>query len=130
MNFPGRRFKDGEVIYSEWFQRGGDNAIFRAEKVDHSGTTISVTFNLYTKNADDTGDGTVLLDSGASAYELKIDQSSGTTIQELVIDSEDASQGMEELLRVKATVSGGSADDWLLGRLFPPVFYDGAVPST
>lgn len=128
MNFPGRRFKDGEVIYSEWFPRGGDNAVLRAEKIDHSGTTISVKFNVYTKNADDTGDGASVTDGVGTAYELKIDQAS-SGIQELVIESQGSTQGFEELLRVKATVSGSSGDDWLLGRLFPPVFYEGAVPA-
>lgn len=123
MNFQGRRYKTGEVIYSEWFERGGDNAVFMAEKVDSSGTT-TVLFNIYTKNSDDNTDGTIVKDSGGTDYDLSI-TSTDTDVKKLVIESTTTSgQGFKELLRLKATVTGG---DWLLGRFFPPTFYDAAT---
>ena len=132
MNFQGRRFRNGESIYSEWFQRGGDNAIFRAETINAEvadSTTITVTFKLYTKNRDEAGDGSVVKDSGNSDYQLQIADDDSTIQQVIAVSTTTAGQGFEELVRVKASVSATDDGNWLLGRLFPPVWYDASQPA-
>jgi hypothetical protein len=132
MNFQGRRFRNGEAIYSEWFTRGGDNAIFRAEKINADVPTsggITVTFRFYTKNRDEAGDGSIVKDSSNNDYTLQIAETD-TTIQQVVAEStKTAGQGFEQLVRVKATVAAGGDDNWLLGRQFPPVWYDASTPA-
>ncbi|MHC4516218.1 MAG: hypothetical protein ACYS5W_21320 [Planctomycetota bacterium] len=133
MNFQGRRFRNGEQVYSEWFQRGGDNAIFRAEKINAdvpSSGGITVKFEFYSKNSDDQSDGTVIeKDGGAGNYELSISDTD-SAIKQLVIksttDTPTPLEGFQELVRIRASVTAGGDDNWLLGRMFPPVWFDEA----
>jgi hypothetical protein len=131
MNFQGRRFRKDEAIYSEWFERGGDNAIIRAEMINADVATgsITVTFTFYTKNRDETGDGTVVSIDGVDDYELEISDTDSAVQQVIIVSSTTAGRGFEELVRIKASVTAGSDDNWLLGRLFPPVWYDASQPA-
>ena len=91
-------------------------------------TPITVTFNFYTKNADETGDGDPIDEEGVGNYALAISDTD-TAIKQLVIKSTTDTvnvEGFEELVRIKASVSAGGDDNWLLGRMFPPVWFDEA----
>ena len=136
MNFQGRRFKKDEKIFSEWFPREGDNAVFRAQAVDRVGSTTKVTFKFYTKNSDVVGNGAVVDKppaAGGGAYTLVIDDPDPTGdhgFTELVIKSETTTgEGFDELVRLEAHCEGSAATDWLLCRFFTPIFYNWAVPS-
>ena len=134
MDIPGRKYFNGEVVYSDWFPRGGDDAIFRAERIafnNGAGGDATVEIEFYTKNSEETTDGTAILDSGESSVKLTLNSTDTIDIKEVLIRSSAASvqpQGFLELVRLKITV--GSADgDWMLVRIFPPIFFDRAEAS-
>ena len=104
-------------VFSPWFPRGGDNLRATLEVVKR-GTAATVTVRVFTKNTEDTGDGTdadsVTIAGGAP----------GRTVAEWATG---ASKGVKELVRYKFTVSGNAAD-WTLFRMLPAVWFD-SVPA-
>lgn len=127
---PGRTLAAGEEVYTEWFPRGGDNIIMRAQAIDRSGSTLGCDIILFTKNEETTGDGTAVQEAGTSdPIKLSLGTTS-TDVEGLVFQSAatgpGANKGLLQLVRYKISVTGGSAGDgkWLTVRLFPPVFFD------
>lgn len=122
MQFPAQNMQIDEKIYTDWFPRGGDDAIFRAILVDAEmgGSPLAplgeVTIDVFTKNADDTGDGTAV--SGAQMVLGGPVATVGGVSQQLVIST--SSTGLKELLRFKMV----AADGWITPMLLPPVFFD------
>jgi len=121
-----QRFRAGETFYGDWFPRQADSAIFRAESVDSAGTNIKVIITFYTKNSDDTGEGSEIKTDGSTADEIELNSSAG--VNQVVIESNDDQTigGLFELVRYKFVVTADT-DGWLLGRVFPPVFFDTAA---
>ena len=102
---------NGAVIYSNWIERGGDNAIMYLELVDKGGSgTLAVEF--YTKNYDDTGDG------GTSIGSISATGSAD-------LHSVTLTGNLKELVRYKITV-GGSGSDWIACRYIGAVWYNTA----
>lgn len=131
---PGRTLAAGEEVFTDWFPRGGDNIIMRAQAIDRSGTTLGCDITLYTKNADDTGNGAPVEEPGSStAIKLSLGTTS-TAVQSRVLESAAtggaANKGVLQMVRYLITVTGGSANDgkWLTIRLFPPIFFDTGKP--
>ena len=130
MNMPGRKYFQSEAVYSDWFPRGGDDAFFRAERIDKSGELMDLIIEFYTKNTEDTGDGKPVVITNP----IKITLLGGTTdpaIEEVLIRSVDGTsggnpKGFHELVRLKITTDQGVAGDWMLARIFPPIFFDRA----
>lgn len=128
---PGRRIEATEVVFTDWFPRGGDNIIMRAQAIDRAETsTLGVKITLYTKNSGDTGDGSAVQESGSSTeVSLNLGVSS-VVVQQKIFESAataaTANKGLLELVRYKVEATGGSAADgkWVSIRLFPPIFFD------
>lgn len=117
MNIPGRKYFDGESVFSDWFPRGGDNMILRAEAIDRSPETpgLDLKIEVWTKNADQNTDGA----SAGTGWDLTV----GSGVGELIKES-TSSTGLKELVRYKLSTTG--TGDWILARIFPPIFFDSA----
>ena len=99
------------IVLSPWFRRQADNAVFTGEVVELDGGQVDVT--VMTKNSEDAGDGTDV--SGTISL--------GTTKG---CDDEAFIGVLEEMVRYKFTVPNGTAGNWVLFRMLPPVWFDSA----
>ena len=101
------------VLYGPWVQRGGDNVRATVDVVAKD--TASVTISLFTKNTEDTGDGTdadnTVTLSGSSVGRTTAEWRSSST------------KGPKELVRYRYTVSG-TAGKWILFRMLAPIWWD------
>ncbi len=124
MQVPGKKIFYGETFYSDWSDRGGNGFILRGQKVDTQVSTgsMKVRVEVFTKNKDETGDGTSLstyidIDSNTAPIE-------NASVYQVLF--EPSGSGVKELVRVKISTPSGSAADWMLVRTFPFVWFDGA----
>lgn len=134
MNIPGRKYFKDEIVLSDWFPRGGDNAIFRVERIDSTGSVkLMVTF--LTKNTEEEGNGEEILDAPlGDGYEITLHPADDGKIRQVFIPSEttpvdDPPLGLKELVRLKFQsigVGASNKEDWVLARCFPPIFFDDA----
>ena len=137
MNIPGRLFRTGETVFSDWFPRGGDNMIFRGERIairSDATPSIKVTISVFTKKATETGDGDEVVDTTPSPdtpYTIVLDDSSDPIEQEIIISGDGSAgvNGLEEMVRFKCVCTNGGDGDYVLLRIFPPVFFDQAYTS-
>ncbi len=121
-----RRFAAGEEFYTDWMEVGDNqNAVFRALPIDwDSSPTVSIKF--YTKNYDETGQGTVLQTASTDAeLVLSTTSTKGTVVQEFFFSSNTTNEGFKELLRYKISVTGTG---WLLAELMEPIFFEKSAP--
>ena len=105
----------GYAVYSPWFPRGGDNLRATLEVVNRVGTA-TVTVRVFTKNAEDVGDGS---EAGSS---LSI---SGGAAGRSVAEWAGVTK---QLVRYKFTV-GGTDGNWTIFRMLAPVWFDSVVAS-
>lgn len=134
MQIPGRRFMKDQKVLTDWIPRGGDNVIVRADRVasnPSSGSGVTVTIMVRTKNSDETGDGHAVQESGGSTALSFTVSNTDTTVKELVINSvatssASAPKGLEQMIRLELLATGGDTDDWTEIRLFPPIFFNAA----
>ncbi|MHC4898444.1 MAG: hypothetical protein ACYTGW_15185 [Planctomycetota bacterium] len=100
----------GSDLFTPWFAREADNAIFTYESITIAGdATLTVT--VYTKNSEDTSEGAL------AATGTVTTTTSGSFTKLKVID------GLEELVRFKITVTGNP----ISGELLTP---GSCVPDT
>lgn len=122
MDIPGRRFDFGKSLWTEWFDRGGDGIIVRAEALNWV-TTSSLTLyiDVYSKKSTEPGDG-----SQVGSWRLTLSAAAG--VQQAIYTSaaSEASAGMYDMVRLKVSTNAGSAGDWIVARIFPPIFFDKA----
>ena len=120
MQIPGRTYFSGEEILSDWFPRGGDGIILRAEIIDEKDEDMEVKIDVLSKNSEDPGNGTAIgwtLTLGAEG------------LKEMIAVSDAAGGGgvgLKEQVRLKIYTASGSAGDWSIVRIFPPIFFDAA----
>ena len=133
MNLPGRKLLSGETVFSDWFPRGGDNLIFRAQRMSDRSVgspDINVTISVYTKSHEDVGEGSQVVDTTPSPdvpYTIVLNHSSD--IEQEIIISGDGSlgvNGLKDMVRFKCVCANGGDGDFILMRIFPPVFFDQA----
>ena len=101
-------------VFSPWFPRQGDNAIYSIETVEQDGSP-QLTVHAFTKNSEDAGDG--------------LDASGGTSLSASATpgdtDSDTWAQTLKELVRYEFTIKTTSgAGEWILFRMLPPVWFD------
>lgn len=100
-------------VYSPWFSRGGDRAIFTLEVVEGTLSSLlsTLTVQPFHKNSDEAGDGA---------------QVSGLTISRDSLGNSSAEFGpFKELVRYKFSIGGTSMDlRWAAFRMLTPVWYD------
>jgi len=127
MLIPMRRFENGESFYTDWIPAAAGNVIFRALPIDYD-SSPTLTINFYTKNSNETGEGTVVVDSGAAAYKVELTSADtmGVVDQELFKSTASAGEGLKEWVRLKVTVTGTG---WMLAKVFNPIFFESATPA-
>ena len=102
------------LVYSPWMPRGADSAILTVDLVAlDSGSKVTV--EVFHKNSEDTGDGTLF--SGVSAVRNSKGRTSSTWA------------GLKELVRYRFTCNSELEDtaSWILFRMLPPVWFDSVV---
>jgi len=107
-------------VYSPWFPRGGDSVIISADLVAFAGTTPTLTVRLYTRASEAVGDGGTAVTPSPIAGGTIVLTAAGRGSCEY---ASGASTGLNELVRYGFECSG-SAGDWVLFRVLPPVWYD------
>jgi len=98
-------------IYSPWFPRGGDNAIFTADVIELDGAAVTIYAD--TKSSQDDGAGTPVT-SGTSIAANSV----GRTSNEW-----DAAE-FKDLVRYRFSISGDNPGNWILFRMLPPQWFD------
>lgn len=102
-------------VYSPWFECHGDNVRAVLEVIALS-STQQLSVGLFTKDAEDTGDGTVV------DATVRIDASAaGRRIQEW---GSLTGIGLKELVRYRFFPFGGSGSSSVLFRMLSPVWFD------
>jgi len=126
-NIPGRIINKGDEFYTDWFPRGGDGIIVRAERIDGVGSELDLTIETYTKAAETAGVG-VKVDDGTGGWDLLVAGDSSGIREKLMISTSSAPNGLRELVRFRlSTGATGSSGDWMRIRIFPPIFFDKAA---
>ena len=124
MTAIGQRLQADESVYSAWFPRGGDYAVFRAQLIDKAGSgSPAITITFFHKNKEDAGDGTVLSPGGSTA-ELQLTNSNSPGDVEAIDLGDFASSGgaLLELVRLKFACTG----NWMRFQMLQPVWYNKA----
>ena len=128
--YIGQIIMSGQTAYTPWMQRGGDSARFTYEFIGSGGTqpystspTDDITFDVYTKNSDDEGDG-AMVGSGVNLT------SAGFGTETIT-----GASGLKELVRFKiysavCTVLVDSNEwtisRWVYFRILAPIWYNKA----
>lgn len=124
---PGKVLFFGEEILTDWFPRGGDNIIMRAQVIDRDGT-VGLEVYLVTKNEETTGEGSIVKESNGTTDVKLATGTSSTAVTSKIFSSaatgSGANKGILEMVRYKLKVTGGSTGNSLTSRLFPPIFFD------
>lgn len=115
--FTAQYLPTGTTIWSPWFSRQGDYLRPTLEVVANGGSSPTITVKVYTKNTEDTTDGTNA-DSGTTITGT----TAGTRYTAEWVPSPNASHGLDELVRYQFAVTGSSA--WVLFRMLTPVWFN------
>ncbi len=103
----------GDVIFSPWMSRSGDNLLINVEVAALDGTDAGLDTEVYMKNSEDTGDGTL--------------KGTALAITAVGRDSKEF-LGMEELVRYKFELPTAATDgSRVLFRMLSPVWFDDLV---
>lgn len=105
------------VVFSPWFPRQADMLRVVAGCVALSGS-CELMLDLFSKSSEDVGDG-VAVDATTHLTLSAVGISSPTEWRTVA-----GQNGVEQLLRFRYTVSGSAANDWILFRLLPAVWFD------
>jgi hypothetical protein len=126
---PGRRISYGETFFTDWGNRGGDCALVRAQMLIKSTASGSIRISVETRSAEDTASTEMETSFPSSDPRLLSLESVGvkTAIYTATEDADIAHpRGFQEQYRFKVQFYGGSAGDYCVLRLLPPVFFDNA----
>jgi hypothetical protein len=109
------------VLYSPWFPRGGDHAIFGLEvqgwSESNAGTKLKI--EVFHKKREDSGDGAIAGVSGTDHITIESDDSTPWR------STRDwGSVGFYDLVRFKITFTANSATQWAIFRILAPIWYD------
>lgn len=102
-------------FYSPWFPRQADNLRVTVDVVGRVSSQLTV--RVFTKNNEDTGDGTDA-DVGTSIVASATGRASA--------EWTSGTAGLKEMVRYKYTVqsTGTGATDWVLFRMLSPVWFN------
>jgi hypothetical protein len=123
---PGRRVTTGETFFTDWIDKGTADCLLLAAELLVKAGTCSVTITPQTRGEEDTSTNDVTATSPVGG--LVLTGSLGiTSCAYLAKANQTAGNGLIEQVRLKVGCSGGSAGDYLVIRVFPPIFFDSAV---
>jgi hypothetical protein len=104
------------TVYSPWFPRQADMLRVTAECIAYGGAELVV--SLYTKNAEDTGDG-LPVDEGVA---ITLDGVERTTEEWKTVALQE---GVQQLLRFRYELADAeNPNSWILFRLLSAVWFD------
>lgn len=113
-------------VFSPWSPRGGDYLNATLNIAARAGSPTLKVY-VWTKNSEDAGDGE---DAGLTDGAVYIN---GTDVGTFTAQwrsgaatgsAATANAALEELVRYKFEISGGSAGDWLAFRMMTPIWWD------
>jgi hypothetical protein len=125
MTAMGQRLQAGETLYSAWFPRGGDYAVFRAQLIDKAGAdSPEITIKVFHKNKEDAGDGSVLQVGGSTDVEIDLTDglTDGTIVSADTGNFSSSEAPLKELVRLKFACTGS----WMRFQMLQPVWYNKA----
>ena len=110
--FQGQYLFNGDVVWSPWMKRGGNNIRVTVDLIANT-TGTEVQIELFDKKSEDAGDGNPV-DASNVIKTSTVGQSVG------------AWSGLEDLVRYKisADKAGGSDSDYVLFRMLTPVWFE------
>lgn len=132
-DIPGRRIGFGERFFTDWGSRGGDCALLRAQMLIKSTGSGTIRVSMETRSAEDTAGSPMETSFPSSAprlLELSAVGVKTAIYTALPAAGGDGARGFKEQYRFKVTFHGGSAGDYCVARILPPVFFDNAVPAS
>ena len=107
-------------VFSPWFPKGGNNLRASMELVKSAASGDSVKLEVFTKNVEDSGNGTAV----GTSFTI-----SGSDVGTANQRKTGAFNGVvKEMVRYRFTVNGSSGN-WLLFRALPPVWFDDVSTS-
>ncbi|MBK8101708.1 MAG: hypothetical protein IPK26_31890 [Planctomycetes bacterium] len=107
------------ILFSPWFQRGGDYATFTAEAVALAGTGAKLTVRAFHKNAEDTGDGVDV----NSATTIELTTATRTPATWPVQDTSTV-KGFKQLVRYQFKLEATSGTAYATFRMLSPIWFD------
>lgn len=116
-----RLFKD-DSVFSPWFPRGGDILIATVDVIDIPASGGTLTVKVFTKTADDPGDGDDA--AGVAGTEISRTSAEGAGQEDQEWVAESLTPGLEDLVRYKFTFTASAATDSVLFRMLAPVWFD------
>jgi hypothetical protein len=110
-----------EVIFTDYFARGGDGIILRAQVIDGTpSTSLDIKIDIQTKSSESTTPPTTALGT------LTLDAQTAGQLNTVVV-APGASTGLNQQVRLKIYTDSGSAGHWGVIRIFPPIFFNAAT---
>lgn len=114
---PGTTAFVGLSVLGGWMNRQADNARFSFQVIDYGGAaspTVTITIRVYHKNADETGDGT-LITSPTITFTAGTDANGAVKV--------DTWSGLKELVRFEYVVTG-TQGHWVHFQHLAPVWFN------
>jgi hypothetical protein len=108
------------TLYSPWFPRGGDHAIFGLEVQawSQSDPDTKLKIEVYHKKREESGDGAL---AGSASDKIEI----ASNASEPWRSTRDwGSVGFYDLVRFKITFTADSSTQWAIFRILAPIWYD------
>jgi hypothetical protein len=117
---PGRRISKGEIFCTPWFVSRGECVLLRGESL-YKGGAGTVDLSLETRGEDGTAINPITPTTTA------ISLSTAGVLSCLYLATA-TTNGAQMQVRVKMTYTGGAAGDYMVVRVFPPLFFASARP--
>jgi len=133
-NIPGRRISHGDSFYTDWFSRGGDSMLLRGETIIRSSTgnpAGTVKIEVITRAEPGATETTIAPTYVPSGSDLSLAAAAVYTGYWRATTAGGSGtpfvpNSLQAQIRLKLTFVSGSAGDYLVVRIFPPIFFDNA----
>ena len=89
-------YENPTEVWTPWVPRQGDAMTSTAELIAFSGEDANLTFDVYHKNSEDTGNGAAATTTGANAF--------GTPIGSIPATTNFRTTGLKEIVRYRITL--------------------------
>lgn len=123
---PGRRLSHGDSFYTNWFSRGGDSMLLRAESIVASGGSVTVSVETRAEPGDSPSTVPSTYLSNGTTPNLTLNAAGIFTGYWRA--TENGTDSLKAQVRLKVSFSGGSAGNYHVIRMFSPIFFDNAKP--
>ena len=122
---PGRRISHGDSFFTDWFSRGGDSVLLRAESIVASGGSVTISIETRTEPGASISTVPSTFLSNGSTPNLTLNATGIFTGYWRA--STSGTDSLKAQVRLKVSFSG-SAGNYHVIRIFAPVFFDNAKP--